>query len=98
MDNAINCGAVIIALIILILGIKKIPFAYWVYGIVLALFPAFTAGSVGSLRYLAAVFPIVLILATFGEKENTDKAITVCFALLQGALFVFWVSNYWFIS
>ncbi len=93
-----NSLTTILALIVLAFGYRRIPFSYWIFALILVLFNSATGTVVGSWRYLASVFPILMILISWGKSETIDRAILFMMALLQGCLFLFWVAGYWFVS
>jgi len=97
-DFAINSWITIIAIIILIAGLKKIPFSYWILALLVVLFNSSTGWTVGTLRYLASVFPLIIILASWGKNETTDRIIIITMSFLQGCFFVLWVAGYFFLS
>ncbi|MCC2631292.1 MAG: hypothetical protein K0S38_1101, partial [Candidatus Paceibacter sp.] len=51
INARINSIGMMVALVIFILGFRKISFAYWAYGLSLVLFPLFTGNVFGSMRY-----------------------------------------------
>ena len=97
-DYLFNSLTVIVALVILAFGYKKIPFSYWAFALAGTLFNATTGGVIGSWRYLASVFPFLIILAAWGKKDSADRALISSMAIFQGCMFVFWVAGYWFTS
>ena len=46
------------------------------------------------LRYLLAAFPVALVLARWARRAALDTWLTAGLALLQGVLFVVWLT-YW---
>jgi len=96
-DAMWNSLVAIAALAILIVGYRKIPFSYWIFAFAIVLFNPATGTVTSSWRYLASVFPLMIVLAAWGKTEDRDRAILVSMAILQGCLFVFWVAGYWFL-
>jgi hypothetical protein len=73
----------------LILSFKKLNFSHWLYGMYMILVPL-TAGLEAIPRYILPVFPLYIAFAKFGESSKLDQIFTICLALLQGFLMVFW--------
>ena len=46
------------------------------------------------LRYLLAAFPVALVLARWARHAGVDVWLTATLAVVQGVLFVLWLS-YW---
>lgn len=93
-----NSLTTIFAFLVLVFGYKKIPFAYWLFALVAILFNPATGTVVCAWRYLASVFPLLIILVGWGKSETADRAILTSLALLQGCLFIFWVAGFWFVA
>jgi MFS family permease len=74
-DSVINAIGVVIALLILVCGRKKIAQPYWVWTFFLVLLVPAAGVMVGSLRYMAGLFPLTIILALYGRNEQADKGI-----------------------
>jgi hypothetical protein len=96
IHTIINALAVIIASVVLILGYKKISFGYWLFALALILFGPSMGTTLGSLRYLAIIFPLIIILSLLGRDSENDKGIGSVMALLQGCIFIFWTAGYLF--
>lgn len=96
VDLFICALAIIFSLTLLAWGFKKISFSYWVYALALALFAPISGTVWAAPRYMATIFPILIILAIFGKNENADKSIVASMAILQGFLAVFWFAGFWF--
>jgi hypothetical protein len=77
---------------------KKIPLAYWLYGIALVLFPLATGEIIGTMRYFVTAVPLIFLLALYGKNESVDRILLPSMALLQGFFVVFWSANFWFIT
>ncbi len=97
-DWTFNAIALFIYFVILCFGYRKIPFAYWLFSFLIMAFIPFNGVVIGVMRYMASLFPIVIILAKWGKSDNADRAIVASLAILQGTFFVFWLCGYWFLS
>jgi hypothetical protein len=98
INTQINAIGATAALVLLFVGFYKIRIEYWLFALALILFPLFTGNIFGSLRYLSVVFPLIMILSNYGEKDVVDRSVVALFALFQGGLFIFWICSFWFIS
>ncbi|MFC0505661.1 glycosyltransferase family 39 protein [Micromonospora costi] len=83
-------------LVVLVVGLRRRNPAYLVYGLLVVLVPLSMGPPVfkSLLRYLLAAFPVGLVLARWTRNATVDVWLTAVLALLQGALFVLWLS-YW---
>ncbi len=95
-DYVLNSLAIIIALIIILISYKKVSFAYWFFGLVLVLLSSINGEVSSSIRYMATIFPLIIILTSWSKTETADRIIILILSLLQGSLFVFWNMGYWF--
>lgn len=93
-----NATTVLSFLVVILGGVKKIKPAYWFFALALLLFIPMNGDVNGVWRYLASVFPFVILFSTWGASENFDRIFMMSMSLLQGCLFVFWVLGYWFVS
>jgi hypothetical protein len=97
-DWAFNGWILLIFLIILSAGYKKLPKSYWLFALCALLFIATNSPIIGVWRYVASFFPLVILLAIWGKSQKVHQALVISMALLQGALFIFWSLSYWFVS
>ncbi|MEV4657141.1 mannosyltransferase family protein [Micromonospora sp. NPDC049301] len=83
-------------LAVLVAGFRRRELAYLVYGVLMVLVPLSMGPPVykSLLRYLLAAFPVALVLARWARHAAVDVWLTAALALVQGALFVLWLS-YW---
>ncbi|SIM77860.1 hypothetical protein [Micromonospora cremea] len=83
-------------LAVLVAGFRRRELAYLVYGVLMVLVPLSMGPPVykSLLRYLLAAFPVALVLARWARRASVDVWLTAALALVQGALFVLWLS-YW---
>ncbi|MGW3603781.1 hypothetical protein [Micromonospora sp. NPDC005161] len=83
-------------LAVLIAGFRRRELPYLVYGVLMVLVPLSMGPAVykSLLRYLLAAFPVALVLARWARRATVDVWLTAALALVQGALFVLWLS-YW---
>ena len=97
-DYLFNSLSTIAILLLAFFGYKRIPFSYWIFAMMILLFNPITGTVMGSWRYSASAFPILIILASWGKNETADRAIMTSMAILQGCLFVLWIAGFWFTS
>lgn len=90
-NSYVHAWWIIITLGILIIAWKHIPKIYVVFGLGLLLFSP-TSGSIySSFRYSASFFMIPLACAAIANKYPfVGTTLPVCFALIQGVIFVIW--------
>ncbi|MBM0232786.1 hypothetical protein JNW91_13515 [Micromonospora sp. STR1_7] len=83
-------------LAVLVAGFRRRELAYLVYGVLMVLVPLSMGPPVykSLLRYLLAAFPVALVLARWARRASVDVWLTATLAVVQGALFVLWLS-YW---
>ncbi|MBG6104972.1 MULTISPECIES: hypothetical protein [Micromonospora] len=83
-------------LAVLVAGFRRRELAYLVYGVLMVLVPLSMGPPVykSLLRYLLAAFPVALVLARWARHASVDVWLTATLALVQGVLFVLWLS-YW---
>ncbi|MGC4746087.1 hypothetical protein ACLQ28_10550 [Micromonospora sp. DT201] len=81
---------------VLVAGFRRRELAYLVYGVLMVLVPLSMGPAVyrSLLRYLLAAFPVALVLARWARHASVDVWLTAILAVVQGALFVLWLS-YW---
>jgi hypothetical protein len=96
LDSVINAVAIIFAIILLIIGYKKIPFEYFLFSLLLFFGPSF-GNVVSSWRYISVLFPLFLIMALYSSNEKIRQAMLIGLVLLQGFFMVFWAAQYWFV-
>ncbi|MER5702086.1 hypothetical protein ABT023_09015 [Micromonospora sp. NPDC002296] len=77
-------------------GFRRAELPYLVYTLVVVLVPLSMGPPVykSLLRYLLAAFPVALVLARWARRATVDNWLTAALALLQGTLFVVWLT-YW---
>ncbi|MGK5741001.1 mannosyltransferase family protein [Micromonospora sp. URMC 103] len=94
--DAVRAGFATAALVVLAVGLRRRNPAYLVYGLLMVLVPLSMGPPVfkSLLRYLLAAFPVCLVLARWTRNAAVDVWVTAALALVQGTLFVLWLS-YW---
>jgi Gpi18-like mannosyltransferase len=70
-------------------GAKKLQF-YYLLLCILFVGIALVTGLLSMPRFTAVLFPLFILLAQFGKKEEVDQGATVFLATMQGFLMVFW--------
>lgn len=70
-------------------GFRKLPVHYLLLCI-LCLGITLGTGLMSMPRYTVALFPLFILLAQFGRKQQVDQGATIIMALMQGFLMVFW--------
>lgn len=88
----LEAGFGIISLLLLMLGYRKIGFAYWLLGMYSILIPL-AAGIDSLARFVLPIFPLYIVLANIGRSEGWDDAITLFLGFLQGCLMVYWCTG-----
>ncbi|MDG4839611.1 mannosyltransferase family protein [Micromonospora sp. WMMD967] len=83
-------------LVVLAAGFRRRELPYLVYGVLMVLVPLSMGPAVykSLLRYLLAAFPVALVLARWARHAGVDVWLTATLAVVQGVLFVLWLS-YW---
>ncbi|QGN48401.1 hypothetical protein GKC29_17165 [Micromonospora sp. WMMC415] len=94
--DALRVWIAVVVLAVLVAGARRLGLPYLVYGVMMVLVPVSMGPPVykSLLRYLLAVFPVALVLASWTRRVTVDVWLTAALALLQGALFVAWLA-YW---
>ncbi|MFF5074261.1 hypothetical protein ACFY2R_24415 [Micromonospora olivasterospora] len=96
VPDALRVGAAVLALVVVVAGVRRIGLPYVVYGVIMVLVPLSMGPPVykSLLRYLLAAFPVALVLAGWTWRARVGGWLTTGLVLLQGALFVIWLA-YW---
>ena len=82
-----------ISISILMIFYNKIRISYWIFGIFALVTPLLT--SIDSMpRYALVVFPFFILFAQLTKERPIDDMFTICLALLQGCLMVFWCNGF----
>ncbi|MER7889796.1 hypothetical protein ABTX15_08245 [Micromonospora sp. NPDC094482] len=94
--DAVRVCFAIAVLAVLVVGLRRRELPYLVYGLLMVLVPLSMGPPVykSLLRYLLAAFPVCLVLARWARNATLDVWLTAVLALVQGALFVLWLT-YW---
>jgi hypothetical protein len=82
-----SCG--IAALVVLVVFVRKMPFAYWLYSMLVLLVPLST-GTMSVPRYTLVIFPYFILLGTLAKSRRIDIALSVILALLQIVCMMYW--------
>ncbi|MEH1165161.1 hypothetical protein V6V47_07220 [Micromonospora sp. CPCC 205539] len=95
-QDAARVWFAVAVLAVLAAGLRRREVPYLVYGVLMVLVPLSMGPAVykSLLRYLLAAFPVALALARWARRASVDVWLTAALALVQGALFVLWLS-YW---
>ncbi|MFC4147406.1 hypothetical protein ACFO0M_14210 [Micromonospora mangrovi] len=94
--NALRVWCAVAVLLVALVGLRRAELPYLVYTVIVVLVPLSMGPPVHKslLRYLLAAFPVGLVLARWAGRAALDSWLTAGLALLQGALFVVWLT-YW---
>ncbi|WP_245718953.1 hypothetical protein [Micromonospora rhizosphaerae] len=94
--DAVRVWFAVAVLVIVVCGLRWAELPYLVYTVIVVLVPLSIGPPVyrSLLRYLIAAFPVGLVLARWARRATVDTWLTAALALLQGALFVVWLT-YW---
>jgi hypothetical protein len=98
--NLVDIVFVFVFLAALVIGWKRIPLQYAVFGLAVALFSiSYPQGVVEPLtaapRYMLVVFPFFLILGIWGKRFFANWLITICSLVLFTINIIFFVNHYW---
>ncbi len=97
-DYAFNGVVAVLFLVLLVMGIRRIKITYTIFAGVVILFTASNGIMVGMTRYLASLFPFILLFASWGKNRYVHEVLVSVLVILQGCLFLFWMNGYWFTS
>lgn len=83
-------------IVILALGFRKIPKAWWFYSLLVVLVPA-SSGTLTSMpRYVLSAFPVFILLGIYLKDRLILKTITWgIFLVVQVALAIMFVNGFW---
>ncbi len=99
--NFLDIASVIAVLALLAVGWKQLPLHYNLFALALILFNiSYPQGVVEPLtaapRYMVIVFPVYVVLATWGSKQpRIDRIITVCSLLVFTINTILFISHFW---
>jgi hypothetical protein len=88
--------SVIVAVTVLLAGIRVIPASYQVFAWATLLFMMSSSWQISMPRYLLGMFPLFIILAYYGRNQNVHQAILAVFPLLMGVFFVMYATRFGF--
>ncbi|MFG1953885.1 hypothetical protein [Micromonospora sp. NPDC048830] len=96
LPDALRVAAAVLAMVVVVAGLRRIGLPYVVYGLIMVLVPLSMGPPVyrSLLRYLLAAFPVALVLAGWARSPRAERWLAGGLAVLQGALFVAWLA-YW---
>ncbi|RZU76610.1 hypothetical protein EV384_5276 [Micromonospora kangleipakensis] len=94
--DALRVWCAVAVLVVVLAGLRRAELPYLVYTAIVVLVPLSMGPPVHKslLRYLLAAFPVGLVLARWTRRASLDTWLTAALAVLQGALFVVWLT-YW---
>ncbi|WP_413644751.1 hypothetical protein [Micromonospora sp. RTP1Z1] len=94
--DALRVWFAVAVLVIAVVGLRRAELPYLVYTVIVVLVPLSMGPPVykSLLRYLVVAFPVALVLARWARRASLDTWLTAALAVLQGALFVVWLT-YW---
>ncbi|MEO6325637.1 MAG: mannosyltransferase family protein [Thermoanaerobaculia bacterium] len=93
VNKSFSAWMTLLVLGFLLAFVRRVGFPFAVLSLLLIAVPLAT-GLDSMPRYLLAVFPVPILLATLARKPLVDDAVTGAFAILQGCLMVFWASGF----
>lgn len=83
-------------LLILAVGIKKIPFSWWLFALLAILIPASTGTLTSMPRYLLAALPVFILLGIYLRESFLARILIWSVSLaLQTALAIMFVNGHW---
>jgi hypothetical protein len=98
--NLLDLVFTLIPLAILASGWRRLPLHYSLFALAMALFSlSYPQGKIEPLtatpRYMMVIFPIIVILATWGKRPHLDRLILACFLPLFAINSVLFINHYW---
>ena len=93
LDARFSAAMTLVAAIAVVAFARRIGVSYALLSLLLIAVPLST-GLQSMPRYLLASFPLPILAATLSRNPSADEALTMLFALLQGALMVFWANGF----
>lgn len=98
--NGLDGIFVLLALVILALGWKRLPLHYSLFALVLLLFClSYPQGTIEPLaaspRYVLVIFPLFVVLGMWGKQPRLDSLITVCSLPLFAVNALLFINHYW---
>ena len=83
----------VLAIILLVVGYKKLKLSYTLYSVILLSIPLLT--SVESMpRYILVIFPIFIILGLISCSRKIDVFLSVLLGITQIVLMIFWTTGF----
>ena len=98
--NGLDLLFVLLALVILALGWKRLPLHYGLFALALLLFClSYPQGTIEPLtagpRYVLVIFPLFVVLGMWGKQPRLDSLITVCSLTLFAVNALLFINHYW---
>jgi len=91
----IQPGSVLLFLIILLTGIKKLRISYLVYSLLMILIPLSSGNLLSINRFLIVVFPFFIALSYLGRRKWVDTLATFVFLMLLGYFTALFTNGWW---
>lgn len=83
-------------LLILVVGVKKIPFSWWLFALLAILIPAATGTLTSMPRYLLTALPVFILIGIYLKDSFLVKILIWSISLvLQVALAIMFVNGHW---
>lgn len=89
LDASLSLGAILLSFFVA----RRLGLSYGLYTLLAVLLPAGTGNTMSMSRYIAVIFPLFMLLATWGRSQWVDRLVTVVFLFGLGLLttvFVNW--------
>ncbi len=95
-NDYLDIAATIGFIMILALGFRKIPKAWWLYSFLVVLVPA-SSGTLTSMpRYVLSAFPVFILIGIYLKDRVVLKTIVwAIFLVMQVALAIMFVNGFW---
>jgi Gpi18-like mannosyltransferase len=98
--NSLDVIFVLLALVILALGWKRLPLHYSLFALALLLFClSYPQGTIEPLaagpRYVLVIFPLFAVLGMWGKQPRLDSLITACSLTLFAINALLFINHYW---
>lgn len=96
INDYLDVYLTLLFLTILIIGIKKLPLTWIIFGILVILLPASTATLTSMPRYILASFPVFILIGMYlADKRYLRLVVWGSFLFLQIILATMFVNGYW---
>jgi hypothetical protein len=93
--QSIELSFTLLMLGVLAAGFKKLPLSLWTYMALSVIVPMSTSSLMSMPRFALVLFPMFIVFALWGEKQNVNSAIVAFSLPLLGLFTVLFANWYW---